>query len=78
MQRTDIRRIWRATLSTFGLTLTACSQATPSQGGGMGGMMGGGYGNGWMGRYGGPWMLILLVVIAALAAWIFARRRNKD
>ena len=87
MQRTDIRRILGATVSTIGLALTACSQTTPSQGGaggmmggGAGGMMGGGpgYRNGWMVGYGGPWVPILVVVIVGLMVWIVARRRNKN
>jgi hypothetical protein len=43
----------------------------------MGGMMGGGYGNGWMRGYGGPWVLILLIVIGGLVIWSLARGRGK-
>jgi hypothetical protein len=40
-------------------------------------MMGGMNGYGWMGGYGGPWMLILLVVIVGLVAWFIAQGRKK-
>ncbi len=76
MQRTDIRRILGATVSTIGLTLTSGAQAARAQGGGM---MGGGpgYRNGWMVGNGGPWVPILLVVIVGLLVWIVARTRSK-
>ncbi|MEP7384286.1 MAG: hypothetical protein ABI910_21595 [Gemmatimonadota bacterium] len=77
MKRIDLRRIFGATVSAGGLTLAACSGAADPQGGPGSGMMGGGYGNGWMGGYGGPWMLIMVAVIAALVAWFVARGRNK-
>ena len=78
MKHIDIRRMFGAAVSIGGLTLAACAGAAQSHGGpgGGGGMMGGGDGYGWMGGYGGPWMLILIVVIAGLVAWIFARGRN--
>ena len=44
-----------------------------------GAMMGGWGGSGWMsgGGYGGPWMLILLVVvIAAVLAWIVSQKKK--
>ncbi len=79
MKHFDIRRMFGAAASIGGLTLAACTKADQRHGGPGGGMMGGGDGYGWMGGYGGPWMLILVVIIAGLVAWIVARgRNNKD
>ena len=37
-------------------------------------MNGGNWGGGWMGGYGGIWMpLLLVIVVAALVAWIVKR-----
>ncbi len=77
MKEIDTRRMLGATIATIGLTLAACTGATQPQGDHVGGMMGGGMGYGWMGGYGGPWMLVLLIVIAALVGWMVARGRNK-
>ncbi|MEO8634668.1 MAG: hypothetical protein ABI587_05260 [Gemmatimonadales bacterium] len=77
MKHIGMRRIVGATVLTGGLTVAACSGVSNPQGGPGGGMMGGGHANGWMGGYGGPWMLILLVVISGLVAWIVARGRHK-
>ena len=77
MKHIDIRRMFGAALSIGALTLAACAGATERQGGPGGGMMGGGDGYGWMGGYGGPWMLILLIVIVGVLVWIVARGRNK-
>ena len=76
MKHIDIRRMFGAAVSIGGLTLGACAGAAQRHGGPEGGMMGGNDGYGWMGGSGGLWMLILVVVIAALVAWIVARGRN--
>ena len=39
-------------------------------------MNGGLWGGGWMGRYGGPWVPILLVVVIGLVAWIVLQKRK--
>ena len=58
-------------LAVGSVTLLTTS-ATLAQGGNM--MNDGNWGGGWMGGYGGPWMLILLViVVAGLVAWIVKR-----
>ena len=77
MKHFDIRRMFAAAVSIGALTLAACAGAAQRQSGSGGGMMGGGGGYGWMGGYRGPWILVLLVVIAGLVAWIIARGRNK-
>ena len=76
MKHIAIRRMCGAAASIGGLTLAACAGTTQRHGGSGGGMMGGGDGYGWMDGHGGPWMLILVVVIAALVAWIVARGTN--
>lgn len=78
MKHIDIRSMFGATVAAGGLSLSACTGVTQPHGGHDGGMMGGMNGYGWMGGYGGPWVLILLVVVVAgLVAWIIARGRNK-
>ena len=73
MKRIDIRRMVGAAGVTGALSLAACAGATQPQGDHAGGMMGG---DGWMGGYGGPWMLILLIVIVGLVVWFIARGRR--
>lgn len=76
MKRIDIRRMFGFAVSMSGLTMAACAGVAQRHGGSGGGMMGGGDGYGWMGWYRGPWMLILVVLIAGLVAWIVVRGRN--
>jgi len=78
MRQTDIRRIFSATVLSSGLTVVGCARVTNPQRGAGGGMMGSGYGNGWMGGYAGPWMLVLLVLVAGLVAWFVARGRTRN
>lgn len=62
------------TISTLSIGAVALltTSVTFAQGWNM--MNGGNWGGGWMGGYGGPWMMILLViVVAALVAWIVKR-----
>lgn len=88
MKHMNLRKTLNAA-ALIGVTIvTTRALADPTQGGnrpgyGIGsGMMGGngfgwmgGYGSGWMGGYGGIWLPILLViVVAGLAAWIFEQR----
>jgi len=62
------------TLSTWvvGSPTLLTTSAALAQGGNM--MNSGNWGADWMGGYGGPWMLILLVIfVAGLVAWIVKR-----
>jgi hypothetical protein len=77
MRRTDVRRIFNASVSIGALTLMGCAGSNGSQGGFGGGMMGGGNGHGWMGGYGGP-SLLVVILVAGLVAWFVARGRNKN
>ncbi|WP_411281553.1 hypothetical protein [Gemmatimonas sp.] len=76
MKHVDIRRILTAASTIVALTLLGCAGGTSSQGGFGGGMMGGGHGNGWMGGYGGP-SLLVVILVAGLVAWFVVRGRNQ-
>lgn len=77
MKQLDKRRILTATRMIVALTLAGCAGGTGSQGGFAGGMMGGRHDNGWMGGYGGP-SLLVVILVAGLVAWFVARGRNKN
>lgn len=80
MKPFDMRRMSGATAAAGALSLAARAGAAQPPRGQSGGMMGGmmgGMNRGWMGGYGGPWVVILLVVIAGLVVWMIARGRNK-
>ncbi len=86
MHHMDIRRILIATAFIGDVTLVRRAEAATAQagsGGGMmggsygNGMMGGRYGNGWMSGYGGPWMLVMIVVVVGVVALVVARARQK-
>ena len=72
-----MRRMFGATAAAGALSLVARAGAAQMPGGQRGGMMGDMNGYGRMGGYGGPWVLILLVIIAVLLVWMIARGRNK-
>lgn len=77
MRHLDKRRTRTATRTIVALTLAGCAGGTSSQGGFGGGMMGGGHYNGWMGGYGGP-SLLVVILVAGLVAWFVVRGRNKN
>ncbi len=78
MRYTDSCRIFGATISIGALTMVGCAGPTGPQGGHGDGMMGSGLSSGWMGGYGGPWMLVVVVLVAGLVAWLVARGKNKS
>lgn len=79
MKRMNLRRKLSTAQLACGpiLATNALAQSQGGYGMGNGGMMGN-YGTGWMGGgYGGPWPLILLVVVVAgVVAWLVAQKRK--
>lgn len=78
MKLFEMRRMLGATVAAGALSLASRAGAAQMPGGQRGGMMGDMNGYGRMGGYGGPWVVILLVVIAGLVIWMIARGRNKN
>ena len=77
MRHADVRKMFNVSVSLGALSLAGCVGSNGFQGGFGGGMMGGGNGHGWMGGYGGP-SLLVVILVAALAAWFVTRGRNKN
>lgn len=78
MKRMNLRKSLTAGLLTGGPIAAASALAQTQSGYGPGGMMGG-QDAGWMGGYGfgGMWVPILVViVVAALVAWVVAQKKK--
>ena len=78
MKRMNLSKTLNAAVLTGATIVATSALADQQQGGyGMGSGRMGGDGFGWMGGYGGIWVPILLViVVAALVAWVITQKRK--